>query len=115
MAEIGAGNGTGYPGTVDTGAVAETASDFVRLDWGTDMEAALVAVQAELGADPAGSFSTVVARLNQISNSTGGGVTRGTSGSRPAASAGVWYYSTDIEILEFSDGSAWIPVLAGGD
>ena len=114
MGEIGSGDGTSFPGTLDTGATVELATDFVRLGWGKDVEAAIVAIEAELGTDPAGSFATVAARLDQISNPSGGGVTRGLASARPAASAGVFYYSTDTEILEVSTGAEWLPITMGG-
>jgi len=114
MGEIGSGDGTGFPAALDTGATAEVAIDYVRLAWGTDVEAAIVAIEAELGIDPAGPSATVVARLNMMSNATGGGVARGLASARPAASAGVLFYSSDTEILEVSTGAGWRPVLLGG-
>jgi hypothetical protein len=113
VGEIGAGSGSSYPATLDTDTVQETATDYARIAVPNDLAAAIIAIETELGVDPAGSFATVVARLNQISNATGGGVTRGLNSARPAASAGVWFYNTDSGILEFSTGSAWIPVAAG--
>lgn len=114
MGEIGSGSGTSFPGALDTNAVPEVASDYVRLAWGTDVEACIAAIEAELGVDPAGPSATVVARLNMLSNATGGGVPRGLAAARPAASAGVLYLSTDTGVIEYSTGSEWVPILAGG-
>jgi len=108
MGEIGSGAGSSYPGALDTGTTVETASDYVRLAWGTDVEEAIVAIQAELGTDPAGVYSTVVARLNAT-------MAGGVAASKPAATGITYgfYYSTDTEILEFSDGVVWRPVMLG--
>jgi len=108
MGEIGAGSGTAYPGALDTGATAETASDYVRLNWGTDVEAAIVAIQAELGVDPAGADATVVARLDRI-------LAGGATAAKPAAGDVTWgfFYDTTTETLEFSDGTTWHPVMLG--
>lgn len=113
MGEIGSGDGSGFPAALDTGATAEVATDFVRLNWGTDVEAAIVAVQLELGTDPAGPSTNVKTRLNMLSNATGGGVPRGFAADRPAANAGVIYHSVDIGIWEISDGTAWFPLGVG--
>ena len=108
MGEIGSGGGSSYPGAVDTGAVAETPTDFVRLDWGKDVEAAIVAIQAELGVDPAASNATVVARLDAIHS-------RGLASARPSPSATgqIFYFSTDLGILEYTDGTDWFPIMLG--
>lgn len=113
MGEIGSGSGSAYPAALDTGATQEQASDYVRLDWGRDVEAAIVAVENELGTDPAGSYATVRARLDAISSGSGG-VSHGLASARPAAADGTWYYSTDLGILEVSTGTEWLAVLAGG-
>lgn len=108
MSEIGSGGLTSFPGALDTNATAETAADYVRLNWGRDVETALVAIEAELGVDPAGSYATVVARLDAM-------MSKGLNSARPAASAVLagFYYSTDLDILEFSNGTSWRPVFMG--
>lgn len=113
MGELGSGAGTGYPAALDTGATVETASDYVRLNWGTDVEAAIVAIEAELGIAPSGDYATVVARLNSVTHASGG-VPRGLASARPAASAGTLYYETDTMLLKFSDGTNWYEIMAGG-
>lgn len=39
--------------------------------------------------------------------------TVGLYANRPSADVGSWYYSTDLGILEYSDGTTWRPVLTG--
>ena len=110
MGEIGSGAGTSFPASLDTGATVEVSTDYVRLDWGKDVEACIVAIEAELGAAPSGDYATVVARLNSVTHASGG-VPRGLASARPAASEGTLYYSTDAGVLEFSDGANWILLL----
>jgi len=110
MAEIGSGSGSGYPAAIDSDATLENNSDYARIQVPNDLAAAIVAIETELGIAPSGGYATVVARLNTVSD-TAGGVPKGDSSARPAASAGTWYRSTDIGILEYSDGVNWIAVL----
>ena len=112
MAELGAGAGTGYPAALDTDATLETASDIARIAVPNDLAAAIVSVEGELGVAPSGGYATVAARLDGLSN-TAGGVPRGLSSARPAASAGTLYYSEDLSIFEFSDGTVWRAILTG--
>ncbi len=63
MAELGAGGGSGYPGAIDTDTTQESTSTTARADVPNDLAAAIIAVQAELGINPAGSVATVVAFL----------------------------------------------------
>ena len=112
MAELGAGSGTGYPGAIDTDVTLEANTDYARIAVPNDLGAAIVAIETELGVAPSGGYATVVARLDGLSD-TAGGVPKGLNSERPSASAGTWYYSTDIGILEFSDGSNWHAVLTG--
>ncbi len=69
--EIGSGNGTGYPSTLDTNNILEQndnepAPTLNRAQVVNDLASAIVAIQTELGIDPAGSFSTVKARLDSL-------------------------------------------------
>lgn len=113
MAELGAGAGSGYPAVIDTDATLETAADYARIAVPNDLAAAIVAIETELGADPAGTaWATVVARLAAVS-AIGGGVPKGLASARPSAATGVLYRSTDTQILEYSDGTAWFPLLGG--
>ena len=60
MAEIGAGGGSGYPGALDTNSTLEVdGSTLARADVPNDLVAAIVAIQTELGTDPAGTKSDV--------------------------------------------------------
>jgi hypothetical protein len=59
MAELGSGNGSDYPASIDTNSSAESAVTTVRFDVPNDSATAIVAIQTELGTDPAGSKSNV--------------------------------------------------------
>lgn len=68
MAEIGAGTGTSYPGAIDVNAQAEVNAPAAgktkaRKEVVEDLTAAVLALQAELGTDPAGTLATVKAFL----------------------------------------------------
>ena len=72
MAEIGAGSGSGYPGALDTNSTLEVdGSTLARADVPNDLAAAVVAVETELGTDPAGSKTDVKTFL-QVSHQTDG-------------------------------------------
>lgn len=71
MSEIGTGDGTDYPATLDTNNALEQNSNqssptLNRAEVVNDLASAIVAIQTELGLNPAGSFSTVVARLDAL-------------------------------------------------
>jgi len=64
MGELGSGSGTSYPGGLDTDNVLEVNSPNAgktkaRAEVPNDMGAAIVAIQTELGTDPAGSLTDV--------------------------------------------------------
>jgi len=60
MSELGAGSGTSYPASLDVDNTVEVdASTKVRADVPNDLAAAIIAVQTELGTDPAGSMTDV--------------------------------------------------------
>ena len=63
MAELGAGGGSGYPGALDTDSTPESSSTVARADVPNDLAAAVVAIQTELGTDPAGSLTDVKTNL----------------------------------------------------
>jgi len=72
MAELGAGSGTSYPSSLDVDNTVEVdASTTARADVPNDLAAAIIAVQTELGTDPAGSAATVKARLAVEHNNSG--------------------------------------------
>lgn len=68
MAELGAGNGSDYPGALDTNNTLEVNSPNAgktkaRAEVPNDHAAALVAMQTELGTDPAGTATDLKTRL----------------------------------------------------
>lgn len=72
MAELGAGAGTSYPASLDTDAVVETdGSTYARADVPNDLSAAIIAIQTELGTDPAGTLANVKTFLQTEHNTDG--------------------------------------------
>ena len=72
MAELGAGGGSGYPAALDSNTSLEVDSGtLARADVPNDLAAAVVAVQTELGTDPAGTKTNVKTYL-QIEHQTDG-------------------------------------------
>ena len=76
MAELGAGSGSSYPTSLDTNSVVEvdspaTGKTKVRADVPNDLAASIIAVQTELGTDPAGTKADVKTFL-QIDHQTSG-------------------------------------------
>jgi hypothetical protein len=64
MAELGSGGGTSYPAGIDTDIVKEVDnSTLARADVPNDLAAAIIAIQNELGTDPAGSKADVKTNL----------------------------------------------------
>lgn len=59
MSELGAGSGTSYPTALDTDNTTESTSTKARADVPNDLAAAVIAIETELGTDPAGSLSDV--------------------------------------------------------
>ena len=79
MAQLGSGNGSGYPSAIDSrqtfrNSAAPAPDSDTRLDAEVvnDSLAAHIAVQTTLGANPQGTFGSVAARLNQFL--PGGGI-----------------------------------------
>ena len=76
MSEIGSGSGSSYPGTIDVNATVEVdapnaGKTKAKAAIVNDLAAAIIAIETELGVDPAGSKATVVARLDQEHNADG--------------------------------------------
>lgn len=76
MAEIGSGNNSSYPGGIDTNATPEVNSPAsgktrARKEPIEDLAAAVIAIENELGTDPAGSLSDVKTFL-QLQHQTDG-------------------------------------------
>lgn len=63
MAELGDGNGTGYPAALDTDTTQESASLIARQEVPNDIAAAIVAVETELGTLPQGTVDDLRTRL----------------------------------------------------
>ena len=60
---------TNYPGSLDSYTTKNTTDDLALVDHAAshnDLQDAIVAIQTELGIDPAGSDTDVVTRLNNI-------------------------------------------------
>lgn len=76
MAELGAGNGSDYPGTVDTDNSLEVDSPnagktLARAAVPNDLAAAIIAIETELGTDPAGTLADVKTYLQTEHNTDG--------------------------------------------
>jgi len=76
MGEIGSGGGSGYPAALDTNSSLEVDSPAAgktkaRADVPNDLAAACVAIETELGTDPAGSLADVKTRLAVSINDDG--------------------------------------------
>lgn len=76
MGEIGSDQGSSYPGALDTNASHEIdapnpGKTKARKAVVEDLAACIIAIETELGIDPAGSKATVVARLDQEHNADG--------------------------------------------
>lgn len=71
MTEIGSGSGTSYPRSIDTDASPETTTTYARADVPNDLAACVIAIQTELGINPAGSVADVVTRLDILQNTDG--------------------------------------------
>jgi len=72
MAELGSGGGSDYPSTLDTDTIKETDnSTLARADVPNDLAAAIVAIENELGTDPAGSKADVKTFLQTEHNTDG--------------------------------------------
>ena len=72
MSELGSGSGTSYPASLDVdNSVEVDSSTTARADVPNDLAAAIIAVQNELGTDPAGSLTNVKTFL-QTEHSTNG-------------------------------------------
>jgi hypothetical protein len=72
MAELGSGNGTDYPSALDTDNTLEVdGSTLARADVPNDTNAAVVAIENELGTNPSGTISDVKSYLQTEHNTNG--------------------------------------------
>jgi len=116
MGVLGEGSGSDYPTAIDT---AEQQTDgasgtLADANWANDVTSALTAIEGELGTDPAGTLSTVAARLVTLI-AAGGGITAGTTANRPTAAAGTYrlYWNTTLNRLELIKDDASVTAIAG--
>jgi hypothetical protein len=77
MGEIGSGGGSSYPTSLDTDTSQESTSTVARADVPNDLASAVVAIQTELGTDPAGTKTNVKTFLQteHATNGTHGAIT----------------------------------------
>src|SRR3989304_2916394 len=76
MSELGSGSGSSYPGTIDVNASSEVdapnpGKTKARAAIVNDLAAAILAIETELGVDPAGSKINLVTYLAVEHNSDG--------------------------------------------
>ena len=76
MAEIGAGSGSNYPGTLDINSNPEInapnpGKTKARKEVIEDLSACIISIETTLGVNPQGTKATVVARLDQEHNADG--------------------------------------------
>jgi hypothetical protein len=71
MAELGSGNGSDYPSSLDTDNTLESTATTARPDVPNDLAAAIVAIENELGTTPSGTKSDVKTYL-QTEHATDG-------------------------------------------
>lgn len=72
MGEIGSGVGVpAFPGSLDTNSTAESASTTAKFEFANDVVDTLVAIETELGIDPAGSLTDVKTFLQTEHNADG--------------------------------------------
>lgn len=76
MGEIGSGNGSNYPGAIDSDAALEVNASAAgktkaRAEVVNDLAAAIIALETELGTDPAGTLTNVKTFLQTEHETTG--------------------------------------------
>lgn len=94
-----------YPGSLDTWVSLTDKEDLAEASDINKIKAAIEAVQTEIGTDPAGTKTDLVARLAVLLEADGS-LRQGTS--FPASPAeGDMFYRTDEDTLYIYDGSEW--------
>jgi len=106
-----------YPGSIKTFTTKTDKVDLVMAAHVNDIQAEVVAIETELGADVAGSATDLVTRL-AISLADSGALAQGTS--MPGTPViGQPFYRTDEDIFYIYDGAAWdaigMPTATAGD
>jgi hypothetical protein len=95
-----------YPGALDTWETLTDKEDLAEVIDINKIKAALLAIQTELGINPAGSLATVLARLAMIQN-IDGAIQKGTSFPVSGLVDGQIFYRTDQNVLYVYNGSTW--------
>lgn len=95
-----------YPGALDTWETLTDKEDLAEVVDINKIKAALLAIQTELGVNPAGSLATVLARLAMIQN-VDGAFQKGTAFPVSGLVDGQAFYRTDQNVLYVYNGSTW--------
>lgn len=95
-----------YPASLDTWVSLTDKEDLAEVSDINKLKNAIEAVQTELGTDPAGSKTDLVARL-AIALADSGALAQGTS--NPGSPVeGQIFFRTDTNVLQVYDGSTWL-------
>src|SRR5574341_571525 len=107
MADLGKGQGSDYPAGIDTAEqqIDGASGTVVDANLTNDFGSAIIAIETELGVDPAGSLGDVATRLSTMI-SAAGGITSGTTANRPTPASGTYrlYWNTTLNRLEIIKG-----------
>ena len=95
-----------YPGVLDVFANNEAKKDKVSAADMNAVQDAIEAIEAELGTDPAGSLTTLVARL-AVALADNGAMQQGTSFPVSGLVDGQMFYRTDENVMYIYNGATW--------
>ncbi len=103
-----------YPGALDSWVTLTDKEDLAEVSDINKIKAAILAIQTELGLDPAGSLTNLKTRLAAaIAND--GAIAKGTSfPTNPVPVEGQMFYRTDENTFYVYDGSSWETVGTSG-
>lgn len=94
-----------YPGTIDSWVTLVDKEDLAEVSDIMKLKDAVEAIQTELGTNPAGSKTDLVARLAVLMEDNGA-INQGTS--YPGSPVdGQFFYRTDLNTAAFYNGSSW--------
>jgi hypothetical protein len=94
-----------YPGTIDSWVSLTDKEDLAEVSDINKLKAAILATQTELGTNPAGSKTDLVARL-AVMMEDNGSINQGTS--YPGSPVdGQFFYRTDLNTAAIYNGSGW--------
>ena len=91
---------TGYPASLDSYTSVQDKVDVYKASMINDLQDAMVAVQTELGLNPAGAVTDVVTRLDQIL-ADDGSLRQGSSFPGSGELAGDLFFKTDEDVVYF--------------